>query len=262
MSQEKPVVNVFWTGGWDSSFRIAELSRMPVQIRPIYLHGDGRHSEKYERKAMATITKMLKERPETKADFLDLVDVDIHDIEIVPEVSRAFKEVREKTGLGTQMEYLSSYVYKHPGIELGIEKLPIEESHMIHALTSTCEMTVIDADGVPETTPNPETSSEEGLLLFGGIYLPILDRTEGDMVKQIEEWGYQDIMKNVWFCHQPYQGRPCGMCHPCEVKMDAHMEFLLPEDAQKRFRMQRKYGNRFWYKVYRKFLYWFFWKHD
>lgn len=256
-----PVINVFWTGGWDSSFRICELSRMPVKIQPIYMHGDDRHSEQFERKAMETITRMLQERPETKAEFLPLRNVDINKIEINPAVSDAYNRIREKTGLGTQMEYLSSYVHDHPGIELGIEKLPVEESHMIHALLESCKIEHGLVNGVEEYYANPDESSEDGLLIFGGILLPIFDRTEADMLKLINEWGYLDIMKQVWFCHQPYQGRPCGMCHPCEVKMGAGMEFLLPEDAQKRYHLQHRYHDKFWFKVYRKFLYWFFWKH-
>lgn len=261
MGDEKPVVKIFWTGGWDSSFRICELSRMPVKIQPIYLHGDDRHSEKYEREAMAKITELLKERPETQAEFLDLQSVDIREIEIHPEVSAAYHRIHEKTGLGTQMEYLSSYVHDHPGIELGIEKLPLEESHMINALLTSCEVEEGDINGVHEFYINPEKSTEDGRLIFEGIYLPILDRTEQDMLKQIRDWGYLDIMKHVWFCHQPYNGRPCGMCHPCEVKMGADMLFLMPEDAQKRYWLQKKYHDKLWYKIYRKFLYLFFWKH-
>lgn len=261
-NQEKPVVKVFWTGGWDSSFRICELSRMDVKIQPIYLHGDDRHSEPYERKAMETITRMLQERPETRAEFLPLQCVDIRTIEINPEVSAAYHRIREKTGVGAQMEYLSSYVHDHPGIELGIEKLPIEESHMIHALFDSCKINKGIINGVEEFYADPEQSSADGLLMFGGIYLPILEKTEADMLKLVQEWGYLDIMKNVWFCHQPYQGGPCGMCHPCEVKMGAGMEFLLPKAAQKRYNLQKKYADRFWFRVYRKFLYWFFWKHD
>lgn len=259
---EKPIVKIFWTGGWDSSFRICELSRMPVQIQPYYLHGDDRHSEKFERIAMDKITQLLKERPETQADFLDLISVDIRNIELHPEVSAAYRRVREKTGLGTQMEYLSSYVYDHPQIELGIEKLPVEESHMIHAVLDSCKVIRKEVNGIEEYCADPDESSEDGMLLFGNILLPIFEKTESDMLRLIKEWGYLDIMKHVWFCHQPYQGRPCGMCHPCEVKMGAGMEFLLPEDSQKRYHLQNKYHDKFWFKVYRKLLYWLFWKHD
>lgn len=123
------------------------------------------------------------------------------------------------------MEYLSSYVYDHPQIELGIEKLPVEESHMIHAVLDSCKVIRKEVNGIEEYCADPDESSEDGMLLFGNILLPIFEKTESDMLRLIKEWGYLDIMKHVWFCHQPYQGRPCGMCHPCEVKMGAGMEF-------------------------------------
>lgn len=47
------------------------------------------------------------------------------------------------------------------------------------------------------------------------------------MLKIIRKWGYEDVMKHIWFCHAPINGKPCGFCHPCEVKMESSMEWLL-----------------------------------
>ena len=41
---------IFWTGGFDSSYRVAYLSRFPIMIQPVYCTGvakDIRKSEKY-----------------------------------------------------------------------------------------------------------------------------------------------------------------------------------------------------------------------
>ena len=63
--------------------------------------------------------------------------------------------------------------------------------------------------------------------------------TEQEMLANIRAWGYEDIMAMIWFCHRPIHGKPCGMCHPCQQKMQG-MEFLLPEEAHKRYAVQRR----------------------
>ena len=64
------------------------------------------------------------------------------------------------------------------------------------------------------------------------------------MFENIKKWGYEDVMKHIWFCHTPLkeQGEwcPCGTCWPCIEKMENNMEFLLPPKAQKRYRLGQK----------------------
>ncbi len=68
-------VNVFWTGGLDSSFRMMQLSRMDVEIQPIYLSDADSGKTRHERNAMAQITDDLKTNPQTKATILPLIVV-------------------------------------------------------------------------------------------------------------------------------------------------------------------------------------------
>ena len=37
MTKEKRIVNIFWTGGLDSTFRIVELSQRQCTIQPYYI---------------------------------------------------------------------------------------------------------------------------------------------------------------------------------------------------------------------------------
>ena len=61
------------------------------------------------------------------------------------------------------------------------------------------------------------------------------------MLEDFKKWGYEDIMQNVWFCHSPIKGEPCGLCRPCEEKMDSRMSILLPSKAQKRYKKAKKW---------------------
>ena len=60
------------------------------------------------------------------------------------------------------------------------------------------------------------------------------------MLANIRAWGYEDIMAMIWFCHRPIHGKPCGMCRPCQQKMEGHMEHLLPPAARRRYRIYKK----------------------
>ena len=50
---EKQTINVLWTGGLDSTCRVAQLSQMDnITIQPYYIVDPGRKSVEYELKAM------------------------------------------------------------------------------------------------------------------------------------------------------------------------------------------------------------------
>jgi len=55
------IVHVLWTGGWDSTYRIVELSRTEVSILPIYCCDPERESTTEERKVMLRILDALSE---------------------------------------------------------------------------------------------------------------------------------------------------------------------------------------------------------
>ena len=69
------------------------------------------------------------------------------------------------------------------------------------------------------------------------------------MIKLVKEWNVEEIMKEIWFCHNPIKEKPCGFCRPCEQKMECNMEFLLPEKSQKRYHCMKKVEKNFGTKV-------------
>ncbi len=51
-------IKVLWTGGFDSTFVVCQLSLLPVEIQPIYI-SMGRNSEANELKAIQTISDFV-----------------------------------------------------------------------------------------------------------------------------------------------------------------------------------------------------------
>jgi 7-cyano-7-deazaguanine synthase len=229
------MVYILWTGGWDSTFRVVELSRRDVNIQPIYVVDSNRISRDYEKESMNQIVEALQKRQETKAKFLPIIYYKLEDIPKDSEISKAYKIIHEETGLGSQHEWLACLGKLYPGIEMGTEAAEPETNHMIHAISKYADLEVVDGVGKIKK----ETSSNEGNLVLGWFTFPIITRTESDMLEQIKLWGYEDVMKLIWFCHRPINGKPCGFCHPCEVKMESSMEWLLPKAAQKRYKYSK-----------------------
>lgn len=243
-------VNLLWTGGWDSTFRLVELSRQECTVQPVYLHGDGRRSESFERKAMGDILNLLWKRPETKANILPVKYVEIASIPENQEITDAYKRVTENHRLGSQYEWIARYAAVTPGCELCSEKPhPNGIGYMSKLITS--EGQIVPTGDIHRF--KVVSDSKDVMMILGNVYFPIKDKMELDMVSIIKEWGYEDVMKHIWFCHAPLKsGKPCGFCRPCAEKMESDMLFLLDEKAQNRCKLVKKFGDQPWFKVYRK----------
>lgn len=133
-SNNGDIVKLLWTGGWDSTFRLVELSRQNVTVQPIYLFGDSRASEKLERIAMSKIIELLKQKPSTKANILPILYINISDIEPDEEISEAYRAIRDATNLGSQHEWIAWYAKINPGLEIGTEENSPEDSRIINSL--------------------------------------------------------------------------------------------------------------------------------
>ena len=233
----KNSVYVFWTGGWDSTFRIIQLQRElheePISIQPIYVSGDGRKSESKEIETMKKLTQMI--RTIGSNELMDLKIIDKATIPADQRITEAFEKMTKIVRIGTQYEWLARLAKDYPGIEIGIEKPNGEYSGCIQAIQTTGKLIKNDNTYIIDK----ENSNEICRLLFENLSFPICEITETDMVNYIHEWKCEDIMKNIWFCHKPFNGEPCGYCRPCQQKMECGMDWLIPEKGQKRYKFYK-----------------------
>lgn len=70
------------------------------------------------------------------------------------------------------------------------------------------------------------------------------------MLGFIRKWGYEDVMQYIWFCHRPIANKACGLCHPCELKIDCGMCFLLDQQALNRNRIKKVFKKLGFAKVH------------
>ena len=232
---ERKVINVLWTGGWDSTFRVVELSRQDVCIQAIYVKDPHRKSSPYEKKAMEKITELIKKKESTKAELLPIIEIDRESIPQNSDITDAYNRIYKKTKLGSQHEWLARLAVDYPGIEIGTEAGSVESSHILKAISMFGRLEETEE----KKALNKSKSTRDGILVLGNMSFPIIDKTEKEMQELIHQWGYEDVMQNIWFCHAPIDDKPCGICHPCQVKIASGMEFLLPEKSALRGKKYR-----------------------
>ena len=231
-SEGKQKFTVLWTGGWDSTFRIVELSQENVCIQPVYVIDPNRTSVELEKKSMNDTLAALKLRPETKAEFMPIQMYRLEDIPRDEEISKAYRTIHSVTHLGSQYEWLAWLGKLHPNMEVGATAAAPEISGVNNSFRQFCALEIVDGIG----RINHEKSSQEGNLVLGWFTFPLITRTEIDMLQMVKEWHYEDVMEHIWFCHHPVEGKPCGICHPCIIKMESGMEWLLPPQAQRNYK--------------------------
>ncbi|RGS76396.1 hypothetical protein [Coprococcus sp. AF21-14LB] len=225
---------VLWTGGWDSTYRMVELSRRDdIEIYPIYIRDHTRPSLQIEINTVEKLYKQLVEDKRTKAKINPLTYIEDCDIPENIEITTAYQRIKEKIKIGSQYEYIARLAISYPGIELGIEKPNGEFSGCVEVINQFGRLKECDGGYVLDL----EKSSKDCNMLFENVAFPIINLTEIEMLENIKNWGYIEFMKGIHFCYTPHRNYPCGICRPCQQKMECGMEMLLPKRAQIRYKI-------------------------
>jgi len=209
-------VKVFWTSGWDSTFRLLSLlleHRLPVA--PTYVMDPTRGSLGAEREAMARICEALFEQfPHTRTLLLPVREVPLADIAPDPVVTGAFRRLAVPFKLGDQYDWLARYSKQHglDGVELSVERT----FHGPHGVLHGHAIQVTDAHGLPTFRVPPDYADTDALALFGAFSMPLFDMTKEDTADVARREGWLDLLGLTWFCHRPTRGgQACGLCNPC-----------------------------------------------
>lgn len=244
--QSSEVREIFWTSGWDSTFRLTQLTRtFAGKVQPVYIYSGDRRSRKIEIEQMDKIYHQLISHPGTVSEILPLKIIDAKELPENDAITAAYKKLSEAVSVGTQYIYLAKYAIDHPYVEVGVKRSEGEHTGIGDTIK---KFGALKSDGKGSWILDAEKSTPECNLVLGNFSYPIVKITEHEMVDMIKEWGCDDIMSNIWFCHSPINGKPCGICSPCEQKIEGRMEFLLPEKSVRRYKICRifikTFGNR------------------
>ena len=253
-------VNLLFTGGFDSTFRLCQLSRMEdIEVQPIYLSFTylngifGRANREKEIVAQNAIIAALRKKPETKAKILDPIRIQQSELPSDPAYDKAFLAWRPSKKIPSMYCVLGKLALLYPNLEIGREGPTLRNRQRGWKVGKTRKF--LTENGV-KFTDRADGSvilsfkhAKPGLeLLFGRYKYPILGIPETSMVPYIKEWGYEDVFKLTWTCDFG-SDEPCGVCHNCETKWDSGLvNFFAPHAVRnheiKRFleRLKEKDG--------------------
>ena len=240
-------VNILWTGGWDSTFRLCQLSRMDgVEVQPVYFSVQGysdRTNWKKEIQAQDTLLPLLRQKGETKAHILDPIRLTDKDLPKDSAFDAAFKKWDTTGRIPGQLRFLGKLPMLFPKLEYCIEGPTLKRRQQGFKLGKT--QVFLEEHGFrfhfrPDGYADMDASQAdpELKLLWGGFTFPILGITEMAMVPIIRSWGYEALFKHTWTCD--YGGEePCGVCHNCETKWASGMLNFFPPSAIRNHKIKR-----------------------
>lgn len=205
-------VQLLWTGGWDSSFRLMQLvlvERRPVQ--PIYVIDTGRPSMLFELCAMEAIRAGLLARLSDPSLVAPTQFLMASDYPPGPEDAAIGARIRRATKMGTQYVWLSG-----PAAALGWSNVELSIEHYGSGLSDWGRV-IFDEPGKLNDSPEAR--------LFRFWSFPVIHLTKDAMREIARSEGFLDLLVMRWSCFRPLRGRPCGRCNPCKLTHHEGVEF-------------------------------------
>ena len=224
---DSPCVNLLWTGGWDSTFRLLQLllvHRVPVV--PHYLEDPTRASTRTELRTMARIGDHLREAyPHTRELLQPLRIAAVADVEEDPEIAGALREIRKRIFIGSQYAWLPAFCKQHAIADM---ELGVHVDDKVQALLRLYVMAFEHPAGYSSIRVDPRHAGYAEFRLFRYFSFPLFHIDKVEMGRQAEAEGWGAIMDMTWFCHTPVRGAPCGFCAPCVYTIEEGLARRVP----------------------------------
>ena len=226
-------VNVLWTGGFDSTYRICQLSFYEINIQPYYISAEKR-AEPNELKAMAEISAYIEAQKTTRCLLLPIIVVSLNEIPPYPDIEASWRKLFESVQLGSQYAWFARFAReKELFLELGYEApTPGRISHDVRYLGKIREVTIslLGNEEFQYAEFEKENSLDDLVNVFERMRfgIPLFYMTKLQTVEAYKELGYGAVIQMTWFCAHPINGKPCGLCNPCKAAIEKGMGHRLP----------------------------------
>jgi hypothetical protein len=198
-------VDIFWTGGFDSTFRVLQLlTQSDYKIQPHYIILEDK-STWVEMDTMIRIRKVINDRFYNLAHrLLPTVYTNQKLIKKNPEIEAEISRLRQEMKVIEQYRLMANYCK-----ELNIFNI---------------EVAIIYLEGEMELF-----KQHRGTGIFKAFSFPIIELSK-KMVYDISiKEGWDDILMMTSFCKRPIvKVKPCGLCSPCTTAVEGGLDFRLP----------------------------------
>ncbi|WP_244270859.1 hypothetical protein [Thioalkalivibrio sp. ALJ1] len=226
-AERQPRRVVFWTGGWDSTFRVLDLVlHHGESIAPVYVRDETRQSLEQETQVMDRLRQLINHRAGS-GHLGELQVLSAQTTESDPELRQKYAELVRTRGIGEQYIWLAELVRQHDlqGIEVCVqynEDFFFLDPDLTQGRREYRLKPVHPA--LDEATPES---------LFNLFSFPTLHIGKAEMREYAKEHGFLDLLEQTWFCHMPTRsGQPCGFCVPCRMVVSKGVGDRLPWRAR------------------------------
>jgi hypothetical protein len=235
MSEEP--IKVFWTGGWDSTYRICYLTLVenkPVQPYYIQLNIQICRFEEY---IMDKITKIIRQKtknPDIIKDTIKLNKNKLLKYAKLP-LKKKFNHLGKQGHFGIQYYWLI-----HMAIELKLDNLEVCIEKSDNILSPQRDFFIKECNQVGQSyriKDNNELINKD-MEMFKSFSFPLFDTTKIKMKHKAMKYQFLDIMKLTWSCFNPVERISrdnrrykyfgcCGYCSSCKENKKQGVGFLL-----------------------------------
>jgi hypothetical protein len=221
------VVNLLWTSGWDSTFRLLQLlHETDAVIQPWYVVFEERISTGFELQSMEQIRNSIgaMERP-LASRVLPTMYRGGRELRSAPNdvIFEQIERLRQQAVLGYQYHALSVLAREQnlDGLELAVHQDDVAH-RFIAPVAQRIETSIGATYRLNRELDDPDME------MFRPFAFPVLDWTKPEMERYAAERGLSHIMDLTWFCHEPRGKRPCGVCGPCSFTQYEGMGRRVP----------------------------------
>jgi len=257
MTTDPNQINILWTGGWDSTYRLFYLIVVKnAVVQPYYIIDHRRKSVPNELKAMEKIRHIfIKTYPGKSNQLLPTIITEKKQIKKNKAITHKFYGIAKtsRVTLGSQLDWLARFAHEQGlyGLEICHEKKPSPSAFDLLLLPELI--------GKGHDCKLQENLNNQDLSIFKYFRFPTVHLTKQDMERLAVENSFSHIMKLTWFCHKPVKGSmPCGRCHPCEMARKTGMtdNFAKPNFIRDQYLDSVFFLKKLAVTVIRKFTLW------
>jgi hypothetical protein len=230
-------INVLWTAGWDSTFRVLWLSlKERASVQPYYIlksKADPTTAQLMELYAMRRIRLALRKKdPDAAALIRPGIFFAKHDIRPDATMTARYRQLRKKAFLGQQIQWLARF-----SDQAQLDHLELCVHHDDNAYKFIKDYIQPNSlEGARRGWVLAPNAPDE-LMLYRRFRFPLLDMTKVKMGVIAKENDFDHIMRLTWFCHAPWRGLPCGICNPCKYAEHEGMGWRIPRISRVRRRL-------------------------
>jgi len=244
--REKPV-NLLWTGGWDSTYRILQLLLSEKkQVQTHYIIDEPRNSAGIEIFTINQLKSLLYQRyPYTEKLILPTIYINRKHIQQDEKITLAWNFLKSNFHIGTQYDWLARYCKQARINDMELSLFySYDEERISEFRKNYCRYFDQRSKGELNLKSDPITENLNVILQY--FQAPLQKYTKSEMEKSVIKNGWMPIMKFTRFCYNPYVTiSPCGKCIPCSITINDGMIWRIPL----RGRFSRK---KLFFKIYLK----------